>query len=125
MNNINTVFLKLTLLCLCLFMVGCATTQKIGMKIDSNNITDGTYTGSFKGGPNYAEVKIVIENAKITNVLILEHDTWKGKKAEPIIPSRIIEEQSTDVDAVTGATNSSNVIMNAVQKAVEKSYKND
>ena len=46
----------------------------------------------------------------------------RGKKAELIIPGRIIEKQSTDVDAVSGATNSSHVIMNAVQKAIEKAY---
>jgi uncharacterized protein with FMN-binding domain len=46
----------------------------------------------------------------------------RGVKADPIIQERIIESQSTNVDAVSGATNSSYVIMNAVQKAVEKAY---
>ncbi|GAK56987.1 hypothetical protein U27_03951 [Candidatus Vecturithrix granuli] len=46
------------------------------------------------------------------------------EKTEPIIPQRIIENQSTAVDSVTGATNSSTVIMNAVQNALEKAYGN-
>ena len=50
----------------------------------------------------------------------MKHDCLNGKKAEPVIPQRIIEQQSTRMDAVSGATNSSNVIMNAVHKAVEK-----
>jgi uncharacterized protein with FMN-binding domain len=37
---------------------------------------------------------------------------------------RIIAQQSTRVDAVSGATNSSRVIMNAVQRAIEKAYQN-
>ena len=41
-----------------------------------------------------------------------------------IIPERIIENQSTDVNVVSGATNSSIVIMNAVQRAVENAYQN-
>ncbi len=85
-------------------------------------LTDGIYEGQFKVGPNYAEVKVTIEGQKIVHIEIVKHDAWKGKKAEPIIPQRIIEKQSTDVDAVTGATNSSHVIMNAVQKAIEKAY---
>ncbi|MBE9570731.1 MAG: FMN-binding protein, partial [Proteobacteria bacterium] len=44
-------------------------------------------------------------------------------KVTEVIPGRIVSEQSTVVDAVTGATNSSRVIMNAVQRAVEKAYK--
>ena len=48
---------------------------------------------------------------------------WKGSKAESPIIKRIIENQSTDVDAVSGATNSSRVIMNAGQRAIEKASK--
>ena len=46
--------------------------------------------------------------------------TWRGGEAEEAIPGSIIEQQSTKVDAVTGATISSTAIMNAVQDAVEK-----
>jgi len=49
--------------------------------------------------------------------------SWIGYRANSVIPARIVEKQSTDVDALSGATNSSHVIMNAVQRAVEKSYK--
>jgi uncharacterized protein with FMN-binding domain len=48
----------------------------------------------------------------------------KGKKAEEIISRRVLENQRTDVDVVSGATNSSIVIINAVQRAIEKAYHN-
>ena len=67
-------------------------------------------------------IGVTIKDKNIVEVQIVRHNAWKGKKAEPIITERIVAEQSTMVDVVTGATNSSNVIMNAVQKAVEKSY---
>ena len=100
----------------------CKPTPKIGKSLEQDKLLDGIYEGSFKGGPNYAEVKVTIKGQKIVSIEIIKHDAWKGKKAEPIIPKRIIEQQSTDVDAVSGATNSSHVIMNAVQRAIEKSY---
>lgn len=102
--------------------LACSTTPRIGHVIQQDKLIDGIYEGSFKGGPNYAEVKVTIKNQKIVNIEIIKHNAWKGKKAEPIIPKRIIKKQSTNVDAVTGATNSSHVIMNAVQKAIEKAY---
>jgi uncharacterized protein with FMN-binding domain len=46
-----------------------------------------------------------------------------GGPAEEIIPARIIEKQSTNVDAVSGATMSSDAIMNAVQLAIERASK--
>lgn len=102
--------------------VACNSTSKIGHDIQGDKLIDGIYEGSFKGGLNSAKVKVTIKDQKIINIEIMKHDALKGKKAEPIIPKRIIEKQSTNVDAVTGATNSSHVIMNAVQKAIEKAY---
>jgi uncharacterized protein with FMN-binding domain len=107
-----------------LFLSGCAKTEIIGGPVEPGKLVDGFYKGSAQGGPNSAIVKVTIQDQKITYIEILEHDAWKGKKAEPIIPQRIIDQQSTDVDAVSGATNSSKVLMNAVQDALEKSYHN-
>ncbi|MDQ1316715.1 MAG: hypothetical protein QG641_304 [Candidatus Poribacteria bacterium] len=97
-------------------------TPVTGGPVEFAKLVDGVYDGSYKGGPNSAVVKVTIKDKKIANIEIVEHNAWKGKKAEPIIVKEIIEKQSTKVDAVTGATNSSNVIMNAVQKAIEKAY---
>ena len=101
----------------------CATTPKIGQPIN-RQLKDGVYEGSYKGGPNKAFVKVTIEDNKIIEIQIIEHWALKGQKADLIIPGRILENQRTDVDVVSGATNSSIVIMNAVQKAVEKAYQN-
>jgi len=101
----------------------CATTPKIGKPIN-RQLKDGVYEGSYTGGPNKAFVRVTIENNKIAEIRIIEHWTLKGKKAEEIISGRILENQRTDVDVVSGATNSSIVIMNAVQRAIEKAYHN-
>ena len=45
---------------------------------------------------------------------------WTDGLAEGTIPNRIIETQSTKVDAVSGATMSRVAIMNAVEDAVQK-----
>jgi uncharacterized protein with FMN-binding domain len=90
--------------------------------VEPERLTDGVYEGNSGAGPNKALVRVTIEEGKIVKIETLKHRAWKGKKAEAIIPMRIIEHQSTKVDAVTGATNSSRVIMNAVQKAIEKAY---
>jgi len=115
--------LILTICCIILLLTlcSCATTRKIGGPI-TQQLRDGLYEGSYKGGPNKAVVEVRIERNKIVDIRVVKHTAWKGIKAEPTIPERIIENQSTDVDAVSGATNSSYVLMNAVQKAVEKAY---
>ena len=103
---------------------GCAETQVIGGRLDHTKLKDGTYEGSYRGGPNKASVQVTIKDNNIVNIEILQHQAWRGGIAEATIVERTIATQSTKVDAVSGATNSSRVIMNAVQMAIEKAYNN-
>jgi uncharacterized protein with FMN-binding domain len=107
---------------ICSIIWSCTPAASIGGKVEKDKLKDGLYEGKFKHGPVSASVKVTIKNQKITDIEIIEHDTFKGKKAEPVVPKRIIENQSTNVEVVTGATHSSRVIMNAVQNALVKSY---
>lgn len=107
-----------------IIFAGCSIAPVIGGAVSNRHISDGVYKGSYKSWPNKAIVEITITENKIVDINLVKHTrSWIGKKAELIIPARIIETQSTDVDAVTGATNSSRVIMNAVEKAIEESSK--
>jgi uncharacterized protein with FMN-binding domain len=100
----------------------CAPTAVIGGPVDPAKLVDGTYVGSDRGGPNKAVVEVTIKDNSIVHIKIIQHQAWRGVKAEEPIVKRIIAQQSTRVDAVSGATNSSHVIMNAVQRAIEKAY---
>jgi len=101
---------------------GCSIAPVIGSTLVNRQIPDGVYKGTYNNWPNKAIVEITIKENKIIDINLVKHSgSWIGEKVESIIPARIIETQSTDVDAVTGATNSSRVIMNAVEKAIERS----
>ena len=53
----------------------------------------------------------------MTDIIMLEHKQERGKAAEAVI-SDMLAEQKIDVDAVSGATNSSTVIKKAVENAL-------
>jgi uncharacterized protein with FMN-binding domain len=96
----------------------------MGTPVVSEGLRDGVYEGEYRKGINNAVVKVTVDEGRIAEIDLIKHfSSWIGKKANEIIPQRIVEQQSTRVDAVSGATNSSRVIMNAVQEAVEKAYK--
>lgn len=114
----------LILALLALFFIGCTMAPIRGAEIEEGKLADGVYEGSYRHGPNSAKARVIISQGKIVDIELLKHfASWKGDKANEIIPQRIVAEQSTAVDAVSGATNSSRVIMNAVQKALEKAYR--
>lgn len=81
---------------------------------------DGTYEGSATGYSGQMTVSVKVSCCKISEINIV--DTGDDEEylidAKDVIP-QIIEKQSTEVDAVSGATHSSKGIINAVAKALE------
>jgi uncharacterized protein with FMN-binding domain len=105
------------------FSAACRTAQLPAETSPRATTADGVYEGRYSSWPNSAMVRVSVKDGRITDIVIVRHvASWIGKKAEPVIPVRIIEAQSTRVDAVSGATNSSRVIMNAVQDALDKGH---
>lgn len=90
-------------------------TYFVGM--DISDVPDGVYVGEYDVNFIYAKVEVTVQNGKITGIDILEHKNERGKSAEIVI-DKIIEEQKINVDAVSGATNSSTVIKKAVENAL-------
>ena len=85
--------------------------------VDLSAIKDGKYIGEYKADLVEAKVQVEIKDHKYKNIELLEHKNGKGKPAE-IIPSKVVEAQSLNVDTVSGATMSSKVILQAIQNAL-------
>lgn len=60
---------------------------------------------------------MTVANHAITDIKITRHKCGKGKPAESIVDD-VIAKQTTKVDAVSGATGSSIVILKAIENAV-------
>ena len=87
-------------------------------EINISDIPDGVYIGEYDVNFIYAKVEVTVQNGEITNINILEHRHDRGKAAEAI-SNKIVDEQKIDVDAISGATNSSTVIKKAVENALK------
>jgi uncharacterized protein with FMN-binding domain len=112
----------LPFLLILLLIIGCAATKIVGGPVSKNSLKDGIYDGEAKAGPVKVLVRVTIQNRRIKNIVLLKHRTWKGGEAGNIIPHRIIDEQSTRVDVVSGATVSSAAIMNAVDNTIKLAH---
>ncbi|MTI96165.1 MAG: FMN-binding protein [Firmicutes bacterium] len=86
---------------------------------------DGTYFASAKGYNGDVEVEVEIENDKIVAVNIGEHSETPGiaDAAFTKVTEAIIDTQSTDVDIESGATLTSEAVINAVNSALSKAEK--
>lgn len=84
---------------------------------DLNVLEDGVYHGEAETALVKVVVAVEATNHKITGIDILKHDNGMGKKAERITED-MIRMNTYDVDAVSGATSSSQVIKSAVSDAL-------
>ena len=85
---------------------------------------DGTYYGSGRGFSGDSTVAIEIKNKKIIKALLIETaDDEAFISRAVVILDRIVAEQNTDVDVVSGATYSSKGILSAVQNALDNAGK--
>jgi len=88
-------------------------------EVNLDNKKDGKYIGEFDADVISAKVEVEIKNKKISNINIIEHKNGRGTPAE-VIPKKVVDAQSLKVDVVSGATNSSKVILKAIENALSK-----
>lgn len=88
---------------------------------DPSAYKDGTYYGTGTGFGGTLKVKVEISSGKITSIQIMENQDGSEyiSKASALI-NTIIQNQSTNVDTVSGATYSSVGIIQAVRNALSQ-----
>ena len=111
-----------------------ASTNSSDASSDSQAIDEDSISGAYKDGECFGkasayngnvEVKVTISGGKITAIDIVktkDDEEYFFDAQKKVIPE-ILEKQSTDVDAVAGATTSSEGICHAVEKALEEAKK--
>ncbi len=98
---------------------------KLAKVDESGDYKDGEYIGSAKGFGGKITVKVTIKDGKITSIKVLSASGETKSyftRAKAVIKA-ILKKQSTNVDAVSGATYSSNGIIKAVRNALVKAEK--
>ena len=88
----------------------------------SGSYKDGEYLGKASAYNGNVEVKVTISGGKMTAIDIVktkDDEDYFFDAQKKVIPE-ILEKQSTDVDAVAGATTSSEGIAHAVEKALQQ-----
>ena len=110
--------------------VQSALNEAMGIKETAAPLTDGTYTAQ---APSYAEMyglattgsmtlKLTVAHKKISEIEVTEYTDTDiiGGMAFPILAQKVIDSQSLNVDAVSGATVSSNGFFAALSDCIEQ-----
>ena len=88
-------------------------------EVDVSQVKDGIYEGRSETDMVKVDVRVTVSNGDISDIEIVRHECGKGKIANVIVED-MIEKDDVEVDAVSGATFSSEVIKDAVRNALRK-----
>ena len=110
-------------LCICL-LAGCGSdgTDSSGSSVDTSGIsesgewTDGTYTETAEGRNGDFEVTVTVSGGVMTEISVGDNSETedRGGVAISTLPDEMLDAQSWEVDAVSGATVTSEALMDAV-----------
>lgn len=93
--------------------------QLENVSLEISQVANGSYRGHSEIGPVIVDVEVMVLDGIIKEIALIQHQNGMGQDANVIIEDMVIN-NTYDVDAVTGATISSKVIINAVNDALKK-----
>jgi fumarate reductase flavoprotein subunit len=118
MKTLKPYFFSLALL---LFITSCDTSTN-SIEPPGVRYEPGVYTSSARGFVDDIKVSVSFSEDEITDITIVEHNETiaRNRVAYAIenIPDSILQNQSTEVDVVSGATYTSKAIKEAVKNCV-------
>ena len=110
-------------------LTGCSSTASTSSETQAtdtpsttSSYTAGTYTSTQIGMGGSFDINVTFSDDAIESIDVGDNNEtlMVGTEAIRILSQRIVDNQSLDVDAVTGATVSSNALIRGVQDCVEQ-----
>lgn len=86
--------------------------------IDLSQIEDGQYTGEYKNARWTNEVIVTVKDHKITDIEHTKSNNSAQIEVFKEIIENVINEQTVDIDTVSGATATTNSLLKAIEDAL-------
>lgn len=90
--------------------------------VDFSRLKDGTYTGVYEGGMykwRASEVEVTVTSGKVSEITVIHTSLGdKGTQYTNPLYQQVLDKQTLQVDAVSGATLTSKAALQAVENAL-------
>lgn len=125
-RNLKLLFSFLLVLFIVAFSAGCGNndaenSEPANSAENGEVFNPGTYTGVGTGHGGEIKVEVEVDSEKIINIEVLEHSESEGVSdtAFDQIQQTVMDDQTLAVEVVSGATESSNGLIEAITEALE------
>jgi uncharacterized protein with FMN-binding domain len=89
-------------------------------QLDLSSLKDGQYSGKYNAGRFSNEVKVSIQENKITKIDVIKAVSFEIKDLTKNLFDEVVKKQNTDVDIVSGATVTSKAYLKSIENALTK-----
>jgi uncharacterized protein with FMN-binding domain len=86
--------------------------------VSLQKVDDGAYVGNYKGFRWSNTVKVTVKNHQIKDIYEIKSQVFATKETIEELKKRVLSEQTTNVDAVSGATADSKAFLKAIENAL-------
>ncbi|MEX1378224.1 MAG: FMN-binding protein [Eubacteriales bacterium] len=87
--------------------------------IDLSQVPDGKYEGSYQNGRWSNDVEVTVKDSSIEDIRIIKSGNSSQIAVLEEISNAVIEQQKVNIDAVSGATATTNSLLKAIENAFE------
>jgi uncharacterized protein with FMN-binding domain len=88
--------------------------------VNFSALNDGTYNGRYEAGRWTNELNVTVKNHKITKVDVVKDVTFPKPEWRDQLFNKVIEQQRTNVDIVSGATVTSKAYLKSIENALKR-----
>ena len=86
-------------------------------EVDISQVPDGVYHGSYKGWNQFA-VLVTVSGGRVTDIEIADDSRDRSSAVTDEVVGRVVSGQTLGLDAVSGATITTNAFLKAVEQAL-------
>jgi uncharacterized protein with FMN-binding domain len=83
-------------------------------------LSDGTYSGAYKGGRWTNEVNVTVKDHKITDVEIVKDVLFPKPDVTAELIGKVLDKQTTKVDVLSGSTVTCKAYLKSIETALGK-----
>lgn len=87
-------------------------------KVEPSQLESGVYEGEYRGGRWSNKIKVTVKDQQITRIHVVKTVLFERPEVTRAIIDRVIKNQNTDVDVISGSTVTSKAYLKSIENAL-------
>jgi uncharacterized protein with FMN-binding domain len=88
--------------------------------VNLSDLSDGAYSGTYKGGRWTNEVSVTVKDHRITGIEIVKDVLFPKPEVTAELVNKVLEKQNPNIDVLSGSTVTCKAYLKSIESALSK-----